>query len=174
MFYKDEKQVGKKQVYITYFYYIGGMISLIGGIAFDLFIWIYFYFVNKTRNVYFAILAIIFGVMPVIGGGILNWQVNWKIDYDEDGFAYRSKFGKKYMFSYDEPIEIRRTKASIYLYVREIKIRISKQEAKCWEPFMEILTDHQSKFQGQTIKKCKPEFSNKRYSRKMRKNKKRD
>ena len=173
MYYKDDKLRKRKQVYISYFYYAGGVIVVIGAIIFGVMMML-FPGTEGENPIYFRLL-VLFDITAVIDGIlILNWQINWKIIYDEKGFTYRSKWRKCYTFSYNDPLEIRRTRGFVYLYARGIKIRIDKRDARNWEPFMEILTDHQSKLQDQTVKKSKPEFSNKRYSRKMRKKKKGD
>ena len=167
-FYKDEKKLGEKQVYITYFYYFICNYAMI--LAIGIMFFLHRYPFESGDLIYKKIYLLIDGLILIILIFCLNWQINWKIIYDEKGFTYRSKWRKSYIFSYDEPFEIRRTRGFVYRYARGVKIRIDKRDARNWEPFMEILTDHQSKLQNQAIRKSKYEVSNKRYSRKMRKN----
>ena len=169
---KDSMLARRKEVYITYFYYVICNYTMI--LALGIMFFLHRYPFESRDLLYKKIYILIDGLILLVLIFCLNWQINWKIIYDEKGFTYRSKWRKCYTFSYNDPFEIRRTRGFVYLYARGIKIRIDKRDARNWEPFMEILTDHQSKLQDQTVKKSKPEFSNKRYSRKMRKKKKGD
>ena len=91
MYYKDDKLRKRKQVYISYFYYAGGVIVVIGAIIFGVMMML-FPGTEGENPIYFRLL-VLFDITAVIDGIlILNWQINWKIIYNENGFTYRSKW----------------------------------------------------------------------------------
>lgn len=102
------------------------------------------------KNVVIKGIGEILGVIMIpffcIGGVIAIFMYDgWYIQFDNDGFEYRSCLWKKYSFSYQEVIETKKKGNTVYIYTDEIIIKLPLQETVNNQFFLKHLSEEMNR-----------------------------